>query len=271
MECPKAKIKFYDQEQMVFLPFDYNTFKIKLSEMLGLPPNLLNSLNISYVHNLSLKIEVNNEEDYYRLLNNCKNNPNQLYTLLIEIIEKKPPLNNNNINNINNNLGNNILFDPNNNLKNVPQISNIITYQEICHICQKSPLYKVIYYCPNCNRIMCENCEQKVGMIHEHAYYKIQNMQQYNSTDLKSKKKDNDFLRNAGKKLEKTGHKIEQNVNKALNKFKGALGLKSNENYAKLEAIRAQYELAAVSDDEILKALEETNGNIDEAVARLFH
>ena len=269
MDCPKAKIKFYDQESLVYLPFDYNTFKIKLSEMLGLSPYLFNSINISYVHNFSLKIEVNNEKDYYTLLNNCKRNPNQLYTLLIEIIEKKPPIDNNNINN---NLGN-AMINPINNI-NIPQISNIekenkFLYQEKCYVCQNTPLYKVIYYCPSCNQILCENCEKKLGKIHKHAYYKIQNMEQYKNTDLISKK--NNILKKAEKKLEKTGQKIEQNVNKALNKFKGVIGIKSNEQYAKLETIRAQYELAAVSDDEILKALEEANGNIDEAVAKLFH
>ena len=270
MECPKAKIKFYDQEQLVLLPLDYNTFKVRLAETLGLSPMLFNNLNISYVHNQSLKIEVNNEKDYYTLLNNCQRNPNQLYTLLIEIIENKPRFDNNNINN---NLGNNMFVNPINNINfNIPQIINVerenkISYPEICSVCQKNPLYKVIYYCPICKQILCENCEKRLGIIHEHAYYKIQSLEQYKNTDLISKKNDNNILGQTKKKLEKTGHKI----NKALNKVKGVLKVKSNPYYAKLEEIRAKYGLSVFSDEEILRALEETNGNVDEALAKLFH
>ena len=115
----------------------------------------------------------------------------------------------------------------------------------------------------------------KISKIDEGNYgvtYKAKDVQSEKIVAIKkikliSKKNDNNILGQTKKKLEKTGHKI----NKALNKVKGVLKVKSNPYYAKLEEIRAKYGLSVFSDEEILRALEETNGNVDEALAKLFH
>ena len=60
----KGLIKFYDDEKEVLLPQNYEEFRIKLIQMLGLTEDLLNCLNISYLDEEKDDIEINNIDDY---------------------------------------------------------------------------------------------------------------------------------------------------------------------------------------------------------------
>lgn len=340
MENIKGKIKFYDQEQIVFLPFDFKTFNQKLGEALSISPDLFQLLRLSYSDNNGRNNLLKTEYDYMNFLNICKCNNSYLFTIQVEISEQEDNNQNNNINvnnpqnannqayvNQNNNINvntplnahnqefvnqnNNINvyannqtyihqnsnmndnssfsnpFDDNSynhsnsniksslndmirsdtNLSMVMGQGNSAIYPETCYVCQENPLTNIFYYCPNCSQILCFECEKKVGMIHDHAYFKIQNMKQYNSTNLVTKKKINHLIEKTGEKIGKAGNK----VSKVFGNVKDMISTRiKNNNPSKIKEIRKHYDLSAVTDEQIKKALDDNNGNVDAAIASLF-
>jgi len=79
--------------------------------------------------------------------------------------------NENNENNINENIFKNKI------IKSVlPSVASFPTY---CNICEKFPIMRTMYFCKECQLIMCEDCEKKLGYNHRHTYYKIRNNYQY--------------------------------------------------------------------------------------------
>lgn len=82
-----GKIKFYDDEINVLFPSDYEKFKEKLGEMLGLTSEFLNNLILSYKDEGEDKILINNDEDYRLFIEEIKKD-NMLKELLVEVKEK---------------------------------------------------------------------------------------------------------------------------------------------------------------------------------------
>ena len=145
---------------------------------------------------------------------------------------------------------------------------NIAIYPEQCYVCQRTPLTNIFYYCPNCSQCLCFDCEKKVGMIHDHAYFKIQNMKQYNSTNIPTKKAINQIVEKAEEKIEKVGYKVGKVIEDVKEKISSKI--KENKNHSKIKLMRQRYDLSAVSDEQIKKALEANNGDIEGAIASLF-
>ena len=112
---------------------------------------------------------INKSEEEQNLF---ENEDIQLQIEILNQIEKENQ-NRNNQNNQNQNQNRN-------NLRNDEQ-TNTEIYQTSCSLCRKNPLEHTIYFCPECCKIYCENCEKKEGPTHPHYNYKIQNRTQFNN------------------------------------------------------------------------------------------
>ena len=60
----KGKIKFYDDQINAYFPTNFEKFKKKLGEMLGLSDDVLTNFRLSYKDEDNDKIQIKNEEDY---------------------------------------------------------------------------------------------------------------------------------------------------------------------------------------------------------------
>ena len=79
--------------------------------------------------------------------------------------------NENNMNNSDENIFKNEI------IKSVlPSVASFPTY---CNICEKFPIMRTMFFCNECQLIMCEDCEKKLGYNHRHTYYKVRNNEQY--------------------------------------------------------------------------------------------
>ena len=79
----KGKIKFYDEEMEVLFPKNFDVFKEKLGEMLGLTEDLLNNVELSYKDEDGDSIDIKTLEDYMIFFESIKNG--DLLSILIEV------------------------------------------------------------------------------------------------------------------------------------------------------------------------------------------
>ena len=333
MEEYKGKIKYYEDEIEVLFPTDFNIFKTKLSEMLGLTEDFLVNVKLCYKDEKNKKFEIKNLEDYKLFIKNLKERKD-LVILEIEIKDESEndkkklsesifsfksnnnlinnPSINNNINkelvnidnnssinymnsnnnyqnnnriNINNNLNNNINknnFDnirnnnlENNNISNNNNSNNNNRVESIicpfpCSYCNKCPIYNIIYYCPKCNNVFCDNCELIKGPEHSDIYYKIQNKSQYKYLYLEEKLKFKNFKNNVENKIQNVVDNFVNFIKNEPNQNNNNINNpQENKNYTLVKMARSSYDLKNISDKQILDALQKTNGNIDNAVILL--
>ena len=169
---------------------EYAEFLLKISEK-----ELPNIISISFHQILQNKIEkyredtydINEEEEeeedkdeiFLRQGHIFMNNQKQLSEfnkggfnfnkILNENNDEKS--NENNMNNSDENIFKNEI------IKSVlPPVASFPTY---CNICEKFPIMRTMYFCNECQLIMCDECEKKLGYNHRHTYYKIRNNDQY--------------------------------------------------------------------------------------------
>ena len=194
----------------------------------------------------------------------------------------------NNINNINNNINNMDQPFLNQN-QNVPQLSQkqnqnqnpqkidsskltnkflfMIAFPYACSFCKAGPIYRVMYYCKECNFVICPRCEQREGERHFHPLYKVQNGSQFKYLDI-----------NGPSTIDMIKDKMEGAYNSVLGFFGAG---NNNPNISKaqpqqvpqlvsvVQLARNIYDLRNVSDQQIEDALIKARGNIDEAVFSL--
>ena len=109
----KGKIKYYEDELEVLFPIDFNIFKTKVSEMLGLTEDFLNNIRFSYKDVIGNKNEIKNLQDYQLFIKNIKDKED-LVTLLVEIKDESD-----------NKLMNQSNIMPNINIENKYNLNNI--------------------------------------------------------------------------------------------------------------------------------------------------
>lgn len=145
--------------------------------------------------------------------------------------------NNDNEKNINKNIHNNLPI----NYQEKLLISNS-NFNVYCNICKKDKKTNIIYYCNDCKIFFCEQCEEDIGKIHKHCYYKIKNQKQYD--DVKNKintfgNKFENLNNNVNKSIINSGNNIENSVKEIFSKGSKIFGniktsltnlLNSNEN-----------------------------------------
>jgi hypothetical protein len=184
-EIYEIKLFFNKQEYDLSINSSYNETLGKISQILNLNANLL---ILSYDDEDGDNILVSHEEDYSIFLEQVKSNI--VKSLIIELNENENENENNineypnlNINEINNNekdnqIDNNIInineinnndlfndndiknsniFKPKKDNNNNEQIEDKIYYYR-CSCCDDYPIILVMFYCPECNLYLCENC-----------------------------------------------------------------------------------------------------------------
>ena len=84
----KGKIKFYDDEIDVLLPNNFEEFKLKLGEMLGLNEDFLSKIKLTYKKgDQNDKIEIKNSEDYQNFTKYISEN-NEILSINVEVKEE---------------------------------------------------------------------------------------------------------------------------------------------------------------------------------------
>ena len=187
---------------------------------------------------------------------------------------------NNNINNINQVAQNSNISqmsqNQNMNQFNASKLTNkylyMISFPFACSLCRVGPIYRVMYFCKECNLVICERCEIKEGEKHFHPLYKVQNGTQFQCLNI-----------NGLSTMDKIMDTMEGAYNSVLGFF-GAGGNNSSNNVANSRAAQQQqvpqlvsnvqlarniYDLRNVTDQQIEEALIKTRGNIDQAVFSL--
>ena len=126
--------------------------------------------------------------------------------------------NENNVNNINENIFKNEI------IKSVlPSVASFPTY---CNICEKFPIMRTIYFCNECQLIMCEDCEKKLGYNHRHTYYKIRNNDQYQEAmNMQFGNEDKIIKKEIKEKKEKEKKKDKTRMDKLKEKKEGINGI----------------------------------------------
>lgn len=250
-----------------------------------------------------------NEENNLDLdqINNINNINNKIKK------ENPIPQNNNQINNINNinNIPQNKNIPQNQNIpqQNIPQMSQnrnmnimpqnqgipqmsqnqisqnklsnkflyMIQFPYACSFCRIGPIYRVMYFCRECNLIICPRCEQKEGEKHHHPLFKVQNTSQFNYLNI-----------NGPTAMDKFMDRMEGAANSAYNSVMNFFGAGGNNNannninnnsripqrqapqlVSIVQLARNMYDLRNVNDQQIEEALIKAQGNIDQAVFSL--
>ena len=270
--------------------------------------DIKNEKNLNLDENV-INLDNNNEEDSNQLIMN--NNINNINNPIKK--ENPIPQNNNQINNINN-INNipqnkNILQNQNIPQQNIPQMSqnrnmNIMPQNQVipqmsqnqisqnklsnkflymiqfpyaCSFCRIGPIYRVMYFCRECNLIICPRCEQKEGERHHHPLYKVQNTSQFNYLNI-----------NGPTTMDKFMDRMEGAANSAYNSVMNFFGAGGNNNannninnnsripqrqapqlVSIVQLARNMYDLRNVNDQQIEEALIKAQGNIDQAVFSL--
>ena len=308
--CSHSIIKFHenidkeDNEEEKKNDFDIissQQFEINKEEK---KENQKNNIVIDSIQ--SSRIEINeNNQDQLKNKNNFdfQKNDNDLKSPYLQ-----NDINDNNINNINNFNKNNI--NTRNNINNININNNMnnnnlssqtyMVFPLSCNLCSQYPIVKVLYYCLVCNIPLCEECEDKLGINHRHSILKIQTNQQFEDLNLRinsyskggnsqsNNNKNNNDNRNSSNVNQSQIMNIFNNIKDSV--ISGIFGDdKKNENInnvnqevnnkneqmvpqrmSLIQLARAQYDLNGVSDNQLQRAIEKSNGNIDEAVILLM-
>jgi len=235
----EIKLFYNEKEFSLSINASYDETLGKISQILNLN---VNSLILSYDDEDGDNILVSNEEDYSIFLEQVKTN--LVKSLIIELNEKYieeysnlkiNEINNiqfddnekdnqignniNNINEINNNdlfndddLRNSSIFKPKKNNNDDEQIEDKLYYFR-CTNCDEYPILFVMFYCPECNLYLCENCGKNMSN-HFHQLFKIDSQAKL----YKIKEEENDKIEKNRKENEK--EKKSNNIFSKLNPFK---------------------------------------------------
>jgi hypothetical protein len=236
-------------------------------------------------------INENNNKNIIKIENNNVQNPqqnninNQIQPKNVQNNNKIPQnMNQNNINQISQNIPQ---MSQNNNIPQMQQNQNMsqvnqskygnkylymISFPYACSLCRVGPIYRVMYFCKDCNLVICPRCEQREGERHFHPLYKVQNGSQFQYLNI-----------NGLSTMDVIMNKMEGAYNSVLGFF-GA-GNNRNENnpndnraqqqqhvpqlVSNVQLARNIYDLSNVSDQQIEDALIKNQGNIDQAVFSL--
>jgi len=279
------KLEINDQNNLetkkIILPISFDLFREKISKILKINIELIKNISITYKDeeddiitvkskinydtlktdlkrangnlNLLLKPKINTNFNLNELIKNfinykeeinnetfIINNTNEDKTDEIHMNHKNENnLNNNNLNN--NNINKNIINE------NIFNEKIHLTFFQKCNICKKYPIINNLYYCLDCQKKICEKCEQHI--IHKHTLLKIQSLTQF--WDL------NNRIKNENSKKQS---KIISFINNWINFTKIE---KIPKFMSLIEIAKLRNNLNNMNDIQILQALYRANGDID--------
>lgn len=134
-----------------------------------------------------------------------------------------------------------------------------------CDGCGVKPIVGVRYQCTVCDNFdYCETCEEKNGEIHKHPFLKIRDPKYAPiqiKTELKVEEKPCEEKKELG-----FFDKIKEEVKNIIPSFE-----KKSNYVSQAETLLSVMDLGGVPFEKLVKALEETKGNVDEALMKLFN
>lgn len=243
----KLRIKFYETEIESTFPLEYDPFKVKLGQILGIE-NDFSILKLVYKGEPEAKIEISNAEDFQNFIKYIQEKK-LIISLEIEVKEDS------NIDK--SNISKNILAFAQKNL--------VLVFPISCSFCRRGPLYKTIYYCNECKYVFCEQCEALNGPTHIHPCLKVATKAHYTYLNI-----------GGPSQIEKVIDNVNNTINNAFETVAGFFGKKTNKNTQNqqkpeekqnlVQAARAKHDLSKFTDQQIEEALKQTNQDIDKAV-----
>ena len=142
-----------------------------------------------------------------------------------------------------------------------------------CSMCRKGPIYHVLYFCRDCQLLLCSNCEAREGPRHPHPFSKCQNAFQFEHLNIGN-------VSSFDKFVDGVGSTVEKGYNSILGWFGGKNDAQNNNNnnrsnvqvmrgpqwISMVQVARTNYDLRSFTDKQIEDALIKAKGNMDEAV-----
>ena len=264
-----------------------------------------NNVDNDNENNINNENEINNENNDNN--NNILIKNNNINNIIINnpnddienenkiILDNNINIQKNNINNIQNQPKNKQINNQNKVQMNNPQRPNIqnlhknnhdylyiLSFPYVCIICKRGPIYRALYFCRECNMIICPQCELKVGPNHQHPLYKAQNQAQFQDLNILNITEMEKYMFRVGNKLEDAYHSVIGFFGNKNNNNNNINNNNENENRSKLpepkgpqwvslvQIARSAYDLGNITDIQIEQALIKCKGNVDEAVITLF-
>ena len=253
-----------------------NEIDLKEENNKNIPPKQ-NNIN-NNINNINNNINNNNQIPFQKNQNEFNNNNNINNINNINVVPQNqniPQMSQNQNMSQMNQMSQNPQMNQMNQM-NVSKLTNkylyMIQFPFACSLCRLGPIYRVMYYCKDCNLIICPKCESREGERHYHPLYKVQNGSQFQYLNI-----------NGVSTMDKIMDKMEGAYNSVLGFF-GANGNNNNGNnnnsrvqrqpqvpqlVSVVQLARNIYDLRNVTDQQIEEALIKCKGNIDEAVFSL--
>ena len=181
---------------------------------------------------------------------------------------------------------------------------NELIYNYQCWNCCISPIICKMYYCDKCNIYLCEECGKKLTPHHSHNFTLINSKLQLKEIKEKENKNDEMLAKEISKIETKNKNNENKNENKnenneknkdkddnqkccdnsyndcnnecyKNNKLEIVQNIASNIVYklkygSKIKELRNIYNLDGISDNQLIEALKNANGNIEQAIILLF-
>ena len=156
----------------------------------------------------------------------------------------------------------------------------VLSFPYTCIICRRGPIYHAIYFCRECNMIICPQCEFTEGKTHLHPLYKAQNAAQFEGLNINNVSNIEKFMEGVGNKVEDAYNSVvgffsgnnnnNNNVNNQnRNRSSNLTAIKGPQWVSLVQIARTNYDLRSVTDQQIEQALIKSKGNIDEAIFSL--
>ena len=141
-------------------------------------------------------------------------------------------------------------------------------------MCKRGPIYNALYFCRDCQLILCPHCEAIEGPKHPHPFYKCQNVYQFEHLNISNVSSFDKFIDGVGSSMEKGynsilgwfGAKTDSEVNNNRNNVQVIQG---PQWVSMVQIARSYYDLRSFTDQQIEDALIKAKGNVDEAVILL--
>lgn len=244
----KSKIKFYETEIEVTLPLEYDSFKVKLGQILG-QENDFSNLKLVYKGEPEAKIEITNAEDYQNFVKYIQEKK-VLVSLEIEVKEGAD-------------------IDKSSVSKNIlsyKQKNSAITFPVSCSFCRKAPLNQLFFFCKECNYIFCMQCEVINGPQHPHPYYKVATKPHYAYLNIGGQSQMERLIDNVESTFNGAYNSVITFFGKIKDKATQKPQQKQEEKKNLVQEARAKHDLSKFTDQQIEEALKQSNDDIDKAV-----
>ena len=238
-------------------------FKNKIFKLVKTYKENLQELSFKYEKSYNLKTITGIIYNTYKCFNNNYYNAINIRNILLDCSSEKNKNNNkmndnkNFIENYMDQITDNKTYNNNQINKNKNLNDELVVFYYKCHLCNTYPIILIIYYCKDCKMYICEDCMKKNNCLHRHPLLKIKSQNQLN--EIKEEKQEEIM----------NGNNFIYDMAKTVGDFVNYI--RSNNNYSEnLSKLKKKYDVDGISEEKLIQAIKEANGNIDEAILLLL-